>query len=114
MYHSDSVNATSPSAKEDDAEQSTHLGKGTHIHGLRIAYPEEAVEICPEHGCTIGSAEESHIHLDSSLVRLAPGCISAGLTIQRESLVSIALEGICVAFLLALSLLGVRLPSKPH
>ena len=69
LYHSEGVNATSLGQKEEDAEQSTHLGAGTHIHGLRIAFPEEAVEICPTNGCTIGRAAESHICVDSPMVR---------------------------------------------
>jgi pSer/pThr/pTyr-binding forkhead associated (FHA) protein len=48
----------------------THLNKSTHIHGLRIAYPEEAVEICAEQGCHIGRGVDNHITLDSPAVSM--------------------------------------------
>ena len=67
LYHSSRVDGT-PQPHGDEPELTTHLGKGTHIHGLRIAFPEEAVEICPQQGCTIGRGVDSHIRLDNPAV----------------------------------------------
>ena len=69
LYHSARVDG-SPEPHGREPELTTHLGKGSHIHGLRIAFPEEAVEICPQHGCTIGRGVDSHIRLDNPAVSL--------------------------------------------
>jgi hypothetical protein len=68
LYHSQQVNGAGPDTQEDEPKLTTHLGMGTHIHGLRIAYPEEAVEICVNEGCLIGRGVENHITLDSPSV----------------------------------------------
>ena len=68
LYHSSRVDG-SPEPHGDEPALTTHLGKGSHIHGLRIAFPEEAVEICPQNGCNIGRGVDSHIRLDNPAVR---------------------------------------------
>jgi len=75
LYHSGKVNRKAPSDEKEgdskeEAEMATHLNRGTHIHSLRIAFPEEAVEICAQHGCTIGRGIDSHITLDSPSVSM--------------------------------------------
>lgn len=67
LYHSEKVNGV-PLKDPNEPALATHLGKGTHIHGLRIAFPEEAIEICPEHGCTVGRGVDSQIRLDNPQV----------------------------------------------
>ena len=70
LYHSQAVNrAQPPPAKEpDEPEGTTHLGHGTHIHGLRIALPEEAIEIDAADGLVIGRGVDCHVTLDSPAV----------------------------------------------
>lgn len=68
LFHSTAVNGAGPHPEDgaDEPEGTTHLGKDTHIHGLRIAFPEEAIEIGD--GLLVGSGTDMHIRLESPMV----------------------------------------------
>ena len=80
LYHSQAVNRARPppANQHEEPEGTPHLGQGTHIHGLRIALPEEAIEIDAADGLVIGRGVDCHVTLDSPAVSrtasLAPFC----------------------------------------
>lgn len=74
LWHSQKVDGDAPPPTTDsDAknEGSFHLNAGTHVHGLRIALPEEATEICPDKGLVFGKGIDCSITLDHPSVSLA-------------------------------------------
>ena len=67
LWHSQKVDGDSPdpeSKADQENEGSFHLNKSTHLHGLRIALPEEATEICPREGLSIGRGVDCGISVD--------------------------------------------------
>lgn len=65
LYHSAGVDGAE---QGEGADTGTHLDARTHIHGLRIACPEEAIEIGEGSGLTIGRASDAAVSLDSPTV----------------------------------------------
>ena len=73
LWHSQKVDGDSPdpeSEADKENEGSFHLNKSTHLHGLRIALPEEATEICPREGLSIGRGVDCGISVDHPKVLL--------------------------------------------
>jgi zeaxanthin epoxidase len=70
LEHSRAINGAGPHSpdSDDEAPMQTHLGTGTHIHGLRIALPEEALEITSQAGLTVGRSEDCQVVLDAPSV----------------------------------------------
>ena len=70
LFHSKAVNGVGPHAADGDEEPegTTHLSKGTHLHGLRIALPEEAIEIGEK--LLVGSGVDAHVTLSSPEARI--------------------------------------------
>ena len=62
-----SAAAESSAQQNSDSIDASQNGK-RHTYGLRIAYPEEAKEICSR-GLTIGRSPQAHIQLDAPEVR---------------------------------------------
>lgn len=73
LYHSEAVNGSAAHSDHQDDEPvgTTHFDKGTHVHGLRIALPEESIEIGEE--LVIGRGVDAHLTLDSPSVRTGKG-----------------------------------------
>ncbi len=61
-----SAAAESSAQQNSDQIDASQNGK-RHTYGLRIAYPEEAKEICSR-GLTVGSSPQAHIQLDAPQV----------------------------------------------
>lgn len=66
LYHSAAVDGAE---QGEGADEGTHLDARTHIHGLRIACPEEAIEIGEGSGLTVGRGSDAAVSLDSPAVR---------------------------------------------
>ena len=78
-----SAAAKSSAQQNSDSIDASQNGK-RHTYGLRIAYPEEAKEICCK-GLVVGSCSEADIQLDAPQV-IAPFCFG-NVSVQDQRLV---------------------------
>ena len=65
--------ANTSAQQNSDSIDATQNGK-RHTYGLRIAYPEQAKEICSK-GLVVGSCAQADIRLESNQVRNLPPCM---------------------------------------
>ena len=65
--------ANTSAQQNSDSIDATQNGK-RHTYGLRIAYPEQAREICSK-GLVVGSCAQADIRLESNQVHNLPLCV---------------------------------------
>ncbi len=90
-----SAAAESSAQQNSDQIDASQNGK-RHTYGLRIAYPEEAKEICSR-GLTIGSSPQAHIQLD--VPEVMSDVLHSSMVVKSAKLcVSVNLQFVCASF----------------